>query len=192
MKLSSILFFFFIFIFSGCSPKYNVEPKYNITNKNIKINNYLIDSEYSFKEEKKYSKHGSKNLFITYITTKAYDSECNFISYSNNVAGKNRFYLSSAIENVLSEYDNDCEVEQIGNINFYRCYNKVNVTNNTDTHNKVNIYYGLTSSQSYEHGIKDKKRIFLYRDMKCYKKIRNHFRDITKPEYINITHNFKK
>jgi len=175
-------------LFTACTPQYNIEPQYNKEEKVLKINNYKIN-DVTYTNTKHRNARGYNAKIVTYKTT---DNNCSKLYYQG-VQVQNGYYLySSAMDDILSKYDNDCKVEKIGNLNFYKCLFKQNVVDNDDKYLQKNMHYGITSSSSSEYGFSEKNKIYFNTNYKCFNKIKNYFSSKTEQKYIHTIHDFKK
>jgi len=175
-------------ILTGCSPTYNIEPSYDKQNKVIMIDDYKIDyvSYDTSKENLNFNMDTN-----TYKMFKAQDEQCRKLAYKTLSAGTNRYYHTSGLDDILQKYNNNCKIEQIGNINFFSCVAKTKINKDNKKLEAKNIHYGATSSYSNQYGYSDKTTLFLGNTKNCFENIKEHFANKTKPEYIKITKKIK-
>jgi hypothetical protein len=171
---------------TGCSPTYNITPDYNKKNKTIFIDDYKIDFV-SYHTSKNTLKDIGLNVQSTYKQFSSEDKQCKKIAYVSKSIGTNGYYHTSAIDDTLRKYKNRCEVEQIGNINFFRCIAKYKVNKDSKKFETKNLHYGATTSSSNQYGYSDKLIVYMGNDKNCFEDIKKHFKKKTKKEYINIT-----
>lgn len=190
MKFRYLVIVGLILLFSGCSPTYNIEPSYNKKEKVIMIDDYKIDYV-SYDNSKNTLQDLGLSVQSTFKQFKAEDEQCRRLAYVTKSIGSNGYYYTSALDEVLKKYSNNCEIEQVGNINFFKCMAKSKVTKGQRTTDAIDFHYGLTSSMSNQHGYSNKTTLILGNTKNCFVNIKEHFKAKTKPEYIKTTHNIE-
>lgn len=173
-KLSLLFLISLIFLFSGCTPNYNIEPKFNENKKTLTINNTVFqDSSIDSKITNGTSFRGDIRSKI--INYKLYNQECKRIQYRNLKVGDKTYMAVSEKDRIFDYYDKGtCYVTTISNLNFLSCQNTI----------FSEIFFYITSDVRNQYGYDRTKMLELNGD--CYKKIKKDTLSIAHKDGVKI------
>ena len=140
----SILVFGVLFL-SGCAPSFNIRPNYNENKKEVLVDDYVI-KDISFYDKKK-SNIDMNSLGSTGYFLKRFKSDSRVCSNLESIeydADGNWYYYFSMLDQLQKKYNNNCEVETIGNgLHFLKCYDKYYITSSSYKHSGYGRKTGL-------------------------------------------------
>ena len=171
--------------FSGCSPYYNLFPKYDEENKTVDIANFRIGSVIDHRGETRGVETPEQAMVSGYSLWEVFetnDEECTIFSVAKGKVDGSVYYETSAKEDILLKHNRKCDIEKIGNLYFLACSGKDRTTSEVNESVKGTAYY-ITTSAHNEHGYGSKTTLFLG-SKHCYAKLKSHFSSITEAKYI--------
>ena len=154
-------------ILTGCSPTYNIVPDYNKKTKTIIIDDYKINQVYFYKKTTAPIARSMGKAGKDYTLIKTDSNNCKYIKSHHSYRNGGWRNSHSALDKVLSNNRNDCQITKIGNLHFIKCKKET---------------YRITSSDTDALPYGDIKMLAI--DKKCFNSLKAHFSKKTKPKYI--------
>ncbi|NQY52181.1 MAG: hypothetical protein HRT42_01300 [Campylobacteraceae bacterium] len=147
-------------LFVGCTPIYNVTPKYNKDSQTVVINNTIFKNAIQ-KDDRHFGigQRGGHRTNIQYY--KLRNEECKNIHYEYVKAGNKTYITYSEYERILEYFiGGSCNVTQISNLKFLSCR----------LDNSKNELYYITTDTKNKWGYNTLQKLSLNRS--CFKKIK--------------------
>lgn len=174
-----------ILIFTGCAPTYTLKPNYDKNTNILMIDGYVLKNVTETIDKKRIDLHAVANEYKKFNTD---DILCKKIAYSySDISNTNRYYLTSAIDDIESQYKKKCIIEKINNLSFFQCPVNLETTSYGVSSNETLYHYGITSSSPKDSGYGMKTTVYLGNKAACFVHIREYF--LNKSNSKNIQKN---
>ncbi len=156
-----------LFIFSGCVP--SLKPQYNDVTKQLKIDKYEIENvklatnkKRGFDVDTMGAVGGKFNIYES-------DNICKFIVSSEVELKAGYYFTNSAKEDLMNRYKNDCEIENVNELDFYRCVKSYSDSYSGDEiERKYNYNYFIAQSFGTQYGEGYERKYTLGMNKECF------------------------
>jgi len=175
-KILKLIGFTFIgFFVVGCTPVYNIQPKYNEKDKSVMIDSIKLENVVYYNNKSKMPSTKALNSVLRSKEDFKLSGECKKFTVFTEKATGLWFFYDSELEDIKEYYNNKCEVEKIANINFATCIVNTIITIDGKTTNQESKVYAIATSKIKRGGYGEKIGINFGNDQVCFEKIKSHF-----------------
>ncbi len=162
---------------TGCSPTYNIQPKYNEKDKSVMIDSLKLKNVVYYNNKSRMPDTKALNSVVYSREYFKLDSECKKFTVFTDKATGTWFFYDSELDDILEYYNNKCEVEKVANINFAICTkNTIFITNGEKT-NKEAKEYSMATSTAKKGGYGEKTGINFGNNQECFENMKTHFKN---------------